>query len=256
MTDRQDSPDLLQEPWLHQSYLIGHPLEQRARPLEALEIYHQVLERDTRNILAHLLRGRALLNLIWEEKYQATERGEPLSSEQEQLHLKREEEAHAAFRQALQLADQALQRTAEDVQAWIYKGDALWMLDEQEQEGKAVIATYDRAIHLAPENPEAYVNKGWVLFTLSHLDEALAIYEQALHLRPNDPDILCRKNNVLWELRRYEEALETLEQAIALDPTQPRFYRDKATLLSSLHRGEEAHLAQAYYQHLVEERDI
>jgi hypothetical protein len=33
--EMSDSTDILQAPWLHQSYLIGHPLEQKERYAEA-----------------------------------------------------------------------------------------------------------------------------------------------------------------------------------------------------------------------------
>jgi tetratricopeptide (TPR) repeat protein len=74
MTDRQDTPnsvgpaDILQESWLHQSYLMGHPLEQKEHYAEALAIYNKVLERDEKNILAYLLKGGAQANITDREQ--------------------------------------------------------------------------------------------------------------------------------------------------------------------------------------------
>ena len=95
------SAEILQAPWLHQSYLMGHPLEQKERYAEALEVYNRVLEQDRKHILAHLLKGRVLFS------------------------LNRDEEALATFQQALQLAEQALHRNRADSQTWIYKGELL-----------------------------------------------------------------------------------------------------------------------------------
>jgi tetratricopeptide (TPR) repeat protein len=217
-----DSSNELQEPWLRQSSLIGHPLEQEDDYAGALVIYNRVLERDPEHILALLLKGRALLNL---------ERGD---------------EAEGIFRQVVQHAERSLQEHPENVGLWIYKGDALHMLAFDD----AALDAYDQAIGLAPDNAEAYRNKGWLLFSLNKHDEALEAFDQALQRCPDDPDIFYRRGCVLWEMQRYEEALQDTDRAIALDPVQPRFFLAKSTTLSSLNREEESRQAYMHYRSL------
>jgi tetratricopeptide (TPR) repeat protein len=213
----------LQASWLSQSYLVGHPAEQVERYADALFLYTRVIELAPNNILAHLLRGRALDN------------------------LNREDEAKIAYLRALELARQARQKGPEDVHALVYQADALWKLGSEDE----ALQMYDRAIRQAPDYAEAYINKGWALFILERYDEALQNYEQALRLQPENAGTLCRKGGVFWDLWQYDEALQAANQAITLDPALIQAYSLKVITLSYMGREEEAKQTDAHYQRLV-----
>lgn len=211
------------EAWHAGSYLIGHPLEQQDRYHEALAIYEDAIERDPDDTLAYLLAGGALEN------------------------LDRDDDARACYERALVLAEQAMRQDGGECRAHVHYADALWKLDRVDE----ALDAYDRAIRIAPDDPLAYVNKGWALFVLSELVAARELFEHAHQLRPDDADILNRLSNVAWDLWDYPEALRLVEQAIALDPTQPRFYSGLATTLSYLGRAQEAQEAEARYYEML-----
>ena len=50
------------------------------------------------------------------------------------------------------------------------------------------LASYDRAIALAPDYAEAYANRGVTLEELKRFDEAVASYDRAIALRPDDAE--------------------------------------------------------------------
>jgi tetratricopeptide (TPR) repeat protein len=209
MADNQTGESSLWEP---KSYLDGHPLDQPGHYEEALNVYNGLIARDSRNIIAYILQGRTLRN------------------------LKRIEEAQTSLLHAIQLAEQALGENPKNVRASIYRADALSLLRQREE----ALVAYDQAIQLAPDDYEAYLNKGWTQMVLGHYHEALTLFQRAHDLRPDDADILWRMNIAYWHMKQYNKSVEMLEQAIAIDPTQSRFYGDLATALDSLGRHEEA----------------
>lgn len=82
----------------------------------------------------------------------------------------------------------------------------------------AALASYDRAVAVAPENSEAHLSRAVVLERLRRTDAALAGYDRLIALRPNHADAHANRGNLLREMRRFEEAVESYERAIALDP--------------------------------------
>jgi tetratricopeptide (TPR) repeat protein len=48
------------------------------------------------------------------------------------------------------------------------------------------VTAFDRALRLAPDDPDILNNHGNALLTLNRIAEALASYDRALALRPHD----------------------------------------------------------------------
>lgn len=217
---------LLQAPWLQKSYLVGHPAEAFEDYQTALLVYQRVLEFDPHHILGHLLQGKALLN------------------------LEREPEAKMAFTTALHLTEQEVRQHPERPRAWVHRGDALWMLAKDTNQYAEVLSAYERALLIAPECVEAYLNRGWMLYALSWLEGALCNFQQVIHLAPDEPYGYYGKGSVFWDMRIFGEAVLAHDQALALDPTFMRAYIAKATALSYLGREAEALEVHRWWQRL------
>jgi tetratricopeptide (TPR) repeat protein len=168
----------IQEPWLRQSYLVGHPLEQRDDYAGALVIYNRVLERDPEDVHVLLLKGRALLN------------------------LEREEEARRIFRLVVEYAERALQEDPANTRMWVYKGDSLYMLAMDD----AALDAYNWAIRLAPEDPDIFYRRGCVLWEMQRYEEALQDANKAIALDSSQPRFFLAKSTTLSYMNREEES--------------------------------------------------
>ena len=75
------------------------------------------------------------------------------------------------------------------------------------------LASYDEALALKPDYPEAFYNRGIALQGLNRLDDALASYDKALALKLDFAEVFNNRGNALQELRRFDEALSSYDQA-------------------------------------------
>jgi tetratricopeptide (TPR) repeat protein len=99
-------------------------------------------------------------------------------------------------------------------QTWCDRGLALLTPGCHEK----AVRYLNRAIVLAPEQPEVWHGRGDALANLSRHEEALASLDQSLELAPNRHETWIFRAVVLIYLERYSEALESCEQALALEP--------------------------------------
>ncbi len=121
-------------------------------------------------------------------------------------------------------------------QQWIDDGNSLFNVGRYME----ALNSFDRAIRLDPEYPDAYEGRGSVLYQLERYAEALASYEQAINLDPQFAQAYFGKGNVLYYLKRYSEALTCQEQAIQCDSTLMDAYLSKASVLYYMRRFPEA----------------
>jgi predicted O-linked N-acetylglucosamine transferase (SPINDLY family) len=102
------------------------------------------------------------------------------------------------------------------------------------------VAHYDRAITLAPDYFEAFINRGNALIGLKRLDQALASFDAAIQLNPIDAAAHVNRAVTLGKLKRSEEAMAAADQAIRLGPGMPEAYNNRGNLLIGRHRLHEA----------------
>jgi len=106
------------------------------------------------------------------------------------------------------------------------------------------LASFDRALVLRPDYPEACNNRGNTLRELGRLDEALAAYDRALALKPDHASAWSNRGNVLRDLNRTEAALASLERALELRPDHAGIWTNHGNLLKDLGRPDEALASQ------------
>jgi tetratricopeptide (TPR) repeat protein len=81
------------------------------------------------------------------------------------------------------------------------------------------IADFDQAIHLDPEQPEAYLNKGAALIRLNDPTEALRLFTVALEYHTRRPEIAHFGRAIANEsLGNVREAYNDYRRASELDP--------------------------------------
>jgi predicted O-linked N-acetylglucosamine transferase (SPINDLY family) len=102
------------------------------------------------------------------------------------------------------------------------------------------LASWDRALELAPDLAELHHNRGSALAVLKRHDEAVMSYAEALRLRPDFVQALHNQVAALSALGRYGEALGNCNRAVALQPDYAEAYHNRGSALSALNRYEEA----------------
>jgi tetratricopeptide (TPR) repeat protein len=137
---------------------------------------------------------------------------------------------------ALASYDRALALRPEQPDALNNRGNALLALGRVDE----AIASYDRALFARPDFPEAHCNRGSALEKLQRWDEALASYDRALALRPDYADALYNRGNVMKSLERYSDALVDYDRALALRPRHADAHNNRGQVLRELLRYDEA----------------
>lgn len=108
------------------------------------------------------------------------------------------------------------------------------------------LQSIERAIALAPNNPDMWVTRIKVLEKLSRFDEAYQSTERVLELAPEDYiNWNKRASLLLWNLSRPQDALNSCDRALSLAPETDgkqrlRAYRGRGIALEQLGRDEEA----------------
>jgi len=76
----------------------------------------------------------------------------------------------------------------------------------------------ERAVQLAPEDPQILDSMGWVAYRQGKTEEALNWLQRAWAIK-TDPEIGAHLGEVLWRLGRRSDAITIWNQAIGRDPT-------------------------------------
>lgn len=129
--------------------------------------------------------------------------------------------------QAAELLEQALSVDAARPQAHNNLGEAQRLLGRMPE----AVASYRKALALAPGFADALFNLGGVLRRLGQLEEAQAVYERLLALDQANAVGHYRLGQVLHDAGRTDEALAACQRAVALDPALAPARFEAANLL-------------------------
>src|SRR5207248_9666650 len=81
---------------------------------------------------------------------------------------------------------------------------------------KEALASYDRALTIAPNYPDALLNRCVALEALGRADEALAGYERALQMDPASQALLVKRGDSLQDVGRASDALASYRSILAM----------------------------------------
>ncbi len=81
---------------------------------------------------------------------------------------------------------------------------------------------FDRALQLAPQNPEVHFHRGITLSIMGKFGQAIEDFSEVLRHQPNHFAALYNRGRLLARLRRYEEAIADFRRAMQLDPTRAK----------------------------------
>lgn len=104
--------------------------------------------------------------------------------------------------------------TAEDdPRTWLARGEALELTDQTKAE-----AAYRKALALAPDYVDAYLNLGALLCDVSRCDEAGQLYEDAFPRCPTSELLHFNHAIALEDQGRLQEAVESYKHCLKIDP--------------------------------------
>ncbi len=125
-----------------------------------------------------------------------------------------------------------------------------WLLSEQEQYGRkdidrdevdqAITPHLEKALELAPDNPEAIAVQGYHHLRRFRYPEAGAAFDRALELNPNYAEAYAWRAEIAYEDHRYLDMLADKEKAYALDPMSLQLSADLAAEYRNFWRPQDA----------------
>jgi protein O-GlcNAc transferase len=139
-------------------------------------------------------------------------------------------------REALASYEAALALRPEHPEALYNRAIALQGLRRFEE----ALASYDQALAVKSDFAAAWINRGIALRDLKRPNEALASYQVALTMAPETAALRYNRGNALRDLQRFEEALESYDAALALKPDDAQAHNNRALTLWNLRRYQEA----------------
>lgn len=140
------------------------------------------------------------------------------------------------FKKVVEICDGLIARKTTNEEVWRLKGDAHYLHGDRSA-GAARNAAYQKAADAYTEAiakrtnyPEAYLQRGHMLFHLGKVEEALKDLEKAVTVdRPNAAWHAMR-GGILHEMGRSQEALADFEKALSLRPENPDILRNLGSL--------------------------
>ena len=112
--------------------------------------------------------------------------------------------------------------------------------------------SYEQAVHLKPDYPEAINNLGTVYYARKSYGRAVRYYQRALKYAPNSASIYSNLGTAYFARKKYKEAMETYQIALKLDPNVFENHGSYGVLLEERSVEERAkfhfHLAKLYAQ--------
>jgi tetratricopeptide (TPR) repeat protein len=146
------------------------------------------------------------------------------------------QQALTAFRQAFALAPDDPEVRDALVQAYLALGDQYFEQDLLSQ----VIAAYEKAVKLDPDNIQVYWKLASVYETLGQMDHAVAVYARIVARWPDRGDAHLRLGQAYEAGGNVEKAVAEYQRAVELEPTLTGAYTRLGNLYRNQDRTEDA----------------
>lgn len=140
------------------------------------------------------------------------------------------------YQDALSTYEKAVNIRPEYPQARNGEGKTLYELKEYNK----ALAAYDQAIQLKPDYLPAWSGRGFTLNKLQRYQEAIASFDKALELQNNYPEVWNAKGEALAKSNEYDQALKSYDKAIELNKEYYGAWYNKALLLQQIKHYDEA----------------
>ncbi|MFM7907517.1 MAG: tetratricopeptide repeat protein, partial [Microcystis sp.] len=140
------------------------------------------------------------------------------------------------YEQAIASYDRALEIKPDYPEAWNGRGVALHNLGRFEE----AIASYDRALEIKPDYHQAWNNRGFALDDLGRFEQAIASYDRALEIKPDYHEAWNNRGCALGNLGRYAEAIASFDRALEIKPDLHQAWYNRGIALGNLGRFEDA----------------
>jgi tetratricopeptide (TPR) repeat protein len=134
------------------------------------------------------------------------------------------------YEEAIISYNTALELKSDYPDAWNNRGVSLHKLGQYEE----AIASYDTALELKSDYPDVRNNRGVSLHKLGQYEEAIASYDKVLELNSNDSKTWFNRGISLSSLKRYEEAIYSYDKSLELNPDYPGTWNNRGDLLNKL----------------------
>jgi tetratricopeptide (TPR) repeat protein len=140
------------------------------------------------------------------------------------------------YEEAFKTFEKAIQLAPDNAELWIELGKSLRDLKRSTE----ALLSFQHALKLDPRHWEAASGAGVLLHQLGQTEEALSYIIRCDEIRPNHAPTLYTRGRTLMDLGRFEEALTVSRQAHALDPTVPDICDSIGSILQRMKQPEEA----------------
>jgi tetratricopeptide (TPR) repeat protein len=140
------------------------------------------------------------------------------------------------YTKAVSLFEAAIHIKPDDEDAWHNKGIALDDLGSH----KDALTAYDKAIDIKPDYEKAWSNKGTTLAALGRHEDAITAYDKAIDIKPDYEKAWYNKGTALATLGRHKDAITVYDKAIDIKPDYEKAWYNKGTALAALGRYKDA----------------
>jgi tetratricopeptide (TPR) repeat protein len=130
----------------------------------------------------------------------------------------------------------AIKADPQSALAHTYLGNGLRALARRDE----ALASFDRALALAPRDTNAHYSRALVLADMGRLAEALAAFDKTISLQPDHAEAHHNRADALMDLQRLTEAVAGYEHAIALKPDFAQAYCNRGLAQRALGRPQDA----------------
>ena len=113
------------------------------------------------------------------------------------------------------------------------------MLGRIGRNGEAM-ASYDRALELAPHSAEAWFGRGMTLLAMGRVSEAITSFERVLAVKPDLTQVHLLRAKLQTDLGRHDAALEGIDKLLALMPALAEAWLGRSNILFAAKRYPEA----------------
>ncbi|MCT7966127.1 CHAT domain-containing tetratricopeptide repeat protein [Laspinema sp. D1] len=111
----------------------------------------------------------------------------------------------------------------DEAEVWYQRGK------EQYDRGNftEALASYNEAIRLKPDYPDAYNGTGAAEYNLGQYKDAIASFNEAIRLKPDFSDAYSNRGIAQANLRQYEDAIASFNEAIRVQLDNPYAYNGR-----------------------------